>query len=90
MGEVLEGLGEQLFARVAELFTQPRVDPQPAPVEADMRDADRGLLEGRPEPRLALAQRLGGACLLVRGAAEAVRDLVDLPNPAASRRGALG
>jgi hypothetical protein len=90
MGDVLEGLGEQLFARVAELFAEPRVDPQPAPVEADMRDADRGLFKGRPEPRLALAQLGGRARLLARCAAEAVRNFVDLAYPAAQRRDIRG
>ncbi len=58
VGNVLEGLGDQFVAAVSDDVAQPLVDPEPRAVEADVRDADGGVLERAAEPRLAFLKRL--------------------------------
>src|SRR5215467_3362423 len=61
---VLERPLRQLLPGVTDDVAQLLVDPQPAPLEPHMGDADGRLLEGGPEAFLALAQFLLGPFLL--------------------------
>ena len=53
--DVLEGKGEKFLALIADDLTKPFIHTHPASVQADLRDADCGLLEGGAEPFLAIA-----------------------------------
>src|SRR3989454_1769284 len=55
---------QQLVLGIARHFAQAPVDPDKAPVHADVRDPRPRQLEGAPEPLLALAQRSRGALRL--------------------------
>ena len=58
MGDVLEGLLEELLTGVADDIAELLVDAQPSAVEPDVRNPHRGLLEGRAEPIFSLSCRV--------------------------------
>ena len=60
MREVLEGLAQQLPARVADDGAEFLVDAEETASGVAVDDADRGVLERVTKPSLALAQRLLG------------------------------
>src|SRR5262245_19653824 len=66
MGDVAECLRHQLLASVADDVAQPLVDLQPTAVRSDAGNTDCGVLEGGPEPRPAIAQRLDLLTTLAR------------------------
>src|SRR5215470_286367 len=66
MGDVAECLRHQLLASVADDVAQPLVDLQPTAVRSDAGNTDGGVLEGGPEPRPAIAQRLNLLLTLAR------------------------
>ncbi len=56
MGYLLKRHPEQLSLPVTHDLAEPPVDPEPLPVETDVRHADGRLLEGRAKAFLARAQ----------------------------------
>ena len=60
VGEVLPGQRRELRAVVAQQVAEPLVDAQPAPLRADVCDADRRALECRAEEPLPRAGAGGG------------------------------
>jgi hypothetical protein len=58
IGDLLEGLLQQLLAGIAEDIAELVVDPQPPSVQRGVGDADSGLLEGNPETLLTLSKLL--------------------------------
>src|SRR5215510_1600084 len=66
MGDVAKCLRHQLLASVADDVAHPLVDLQPTAVRSDAGNTDGGVLEGGPEPRPAIAQRLNLLMTLAR------------------------
>src|SRR5262245_33039441 len=66
MSDVAECLRHQLLASVADDVAHPLVDLQPTAVRSDAGNTDCGVLEGGPEPRPAIAQRLDLLTTLAR------------------------
>src|SRR5262245_28529631 len=66
MGDVAECLRHQLLASVADDVAQPLIDLQPTAVRSDAGNTDGGVLEGGPESRTAIAQRLDLLLTLAR------------------------
>src|SRR5262249_56591796 len=64
VGDVLEGLAEQLLTGVADDGAEFLVEAQQAPIELPVPDADPRVLERAAEPLLALAQRVLGPLAL--------------------------
>src|SRR5215475_1063503 len=79
MGDVGECLRHQFLAVVADDVAPPLIDLQPAAVWSHAGDADGGVLEDRPEPRLAIAGRLDVLLTLAQALGLVVRTLADFP-----------
>src|SRR5205085_2672314 len=61
--DLLDRAADELALRVAEQLAQPPIGAHEAAIEADVRDARGGELEGLAEALLALAQRRLGLAL---------------------------
>src|SRR5262249_22441491 len=79
MGDVGESLRHQFLAVVPDDVAQPLIDLQPAAVWSHACDADGGVLEDRPEPRLAIAGRLDVFLTLGQALGLVVRLLAGFP-----------
>src|SRR5262249_9141809 len=79
MGDVGESLRHQFLAVVPDDVAQPLIDLQPTAIRSHAGDADSGVLEDSPEPRLAIAGRLDVFLTLAQSLGLVVRSLAGFP-----------